>query len=222
MYIPRLFKEIDFQKTTEFIRQHSFGILVSSVDGLAVATHLPFHLIEKEGELYLQTHLARANPQWKTLSETTDVLVIFQGANTYISPTWYDHLNVPTMNYQVAHVHGKPRIVQDTSEVYELLKHQIEQQESQLGQRNPGAQSGQAYNIASLPEKFLHTEMRGLVGLEVKVARMEASFKLSQNRDEANYRNIIDQLDKSNQPDDKEIAKAMQQVYDTKAYNQKY
>jgi predicted FMN-binding regulatory protein PaiB len=104
----------------------------------------------------------------------TDVLVVFGGPHAYISPRWYDHVNVPTMNYVAVHATASPGLIEDGQEVYALLKSQIEQFEAKP----------EAYNIGTLPSTFLAGEMRGLVALEIAVDRWEGNFKLSQNRDE--------------------------------------
>ncbi len=212
IYTSSLFKETDPQKQLDFIRQHSFGVLVKSVNQVLQATHLPFELVEKEaGQYVLQTHLARANPQWRTLDTEREVLVIFQGPHAYISPSWYDHVNVPTMNYLAVHAYGLPRLVEDAEEVVQLLKKQVDQQEGR--QAHP-------FRIEQLPEKFLRSEMRGLVALEVTITRLEASFKLSQNRDETNYRNILSELSKSENPQHLSLLEEMRQVYERKGYKQ--
>ncbi len=206
MYIHPSNRETDETRLLDFVRHHPFGILVSSTDGVPVATHLPFEIVQMEGKILLRTHLARANKHWKQLNENQAVLAIFGGPQAYISPRWYDHVNVPTMNYIAVHAYGKPRLVHDAEEVYQLLKSQIEQHES-----HP-----EKYNIQTLPPDFLKAEMRGLVGLEISVDRWEGNFKLSQNRDEKNYRNIVDQLEKTGNATG--IVEAMKDVYDRQGY----
>lgn len=208
MYINPYNREKDETKLLEFVRLHPFGLLVSTRQNVPVATHLPFLLSSQGEKTVLHTHLSRANGQWKGLDGSTDVLVVFGGPHAYISPRWYDHVNVPTMNYVVVHAYGKPRIIQDTAEVYELLKSQIEQFETKP----------EEYNIGTLPPAFLADEMRGLVGVEIAVDRWEGNFKLSQNRDEKNYRNIVAELGKTGNQTG--ITEAMQAVYEAKGYKQ--
>jgi transcriptional regulator len=210
MYAPSFFKETDPEKIRAFIRQQRLGILVNSVDHVPVATHIPFELVALEnGEYVLQGHLARGNAQWRQLDPDRELLVIFQGPHGYVSPRWYDHVNVPSMNYLAAHAYGKPRLVEDVDEVYRMLKRQIETHEGE----NTGA-----YHIDLLPEKFLKAEMRGIVGVEIAITRLEASFKLSQNRDESNYRNILAELSKSEDPQDQALLAEMRKVYESKGY----
>jgi transcriptional regulator len=210
MYINKLNLETNFDRILPFLKENNFGTLVSATAGIPIATHLPFEITgDTPDKLIIRTHLAKANKQWKELSPETEILVIFQGANAYISPRWYDHINVPTMNYVAVHAYGKPRIIEDSEEVYVLLKSQIETFEKE---HLP------AYNITTLPEPFLKAEMRALVALEIKVDRIEANFKLSQNRDEKNYRNIIEQLERREDADSRLIASLMKEVYARAGY----
>lgn len=205
MYINKFNRE----KIVQFIQQNSFGALINSVNNIPQATHVPFHIqADNKQEMVLRTHIARANPQWRSFLPGSEVLVIFQGANTYISPRWYNHINVPTLNYMAVHIYGSCRIIDDPEAVYQLLKSQVEQFEQE---------HITDYNITTLPENFLKAEMRALVGLEIKVNRIEANFKLSQNRDEENYRNIIARLEQKPDADSKTIANEMKKVQAARA-----
>ncbi len=206
MYINPYNREKDEAKLLEFVRLHPFGMLVTTRQNVPVVTHVPFFPATEGDKTVLRTHLSRANRQWKGLDGQTDVLAVFGGPHAYISPRWYDHVNVPTMNYVAVHAYGKPRLIEDAGQVYQLLKSQIEQFETQPD----------AYNIGTLPAKFLADEMRGLVALEIVVDRWEGNFKLSQNRDEKNYRNIVAELGKTGNPTG--ITEAMQRVYEAQGY----
>ncbi len=200
MYINPYNREKDEAKLLAFVRLHPFGMLVTARENVPAATHVPFLPAVEDGKIVLRTHLSRANGQWKGLDGQTDVLVVFGGPHAYISPRWYDHVNVPTMNYVAVHAYGKPHLIEDSAAVHALLKSQIEQFETDLA----------AYNIGTLPDKFLAGEVRGLVALEIAVDRWEGNFKLSQNRDEKNYRNIVAELGKTGNPTG--ITEAMQAV----------
>jgi transcriptional regulator len=206
MYINPYNREKDEAKLREFVRLHPFGMLVTARENVPVATHVPFLLVAEGDKTILRTHLSRANKQWKELDGQTDVLAVFGGPHAYISPRWYDHVNVPTMNYVAVHAYGKPRLIEVAAQVYALLKSQIEQFETKP----------EAYNIGTLPEKFVADEMRGLVALEIVVDRWEGNFKLSQNRDEKNYRNIVAELGKTGNPTG--ITEAMLRVYEAQGY----
>jgi transcriptional regulator len=153
--------------------------------------------------------MAKANFQWKHLQPDTEVLVIFQSPAAYISPRWYDHMNVPTLNYVAVHVYGQPYIIENEEEVYQMLKKQMEQFEGKHAEE---------YNINSLTPKFYQNEIKGLVALKISINRMEANFKLSQNRDEKNYRNVLQELEKLPDAGSKAIAVLMKQVYEVQGY----
>lgn len=120
MYIHPLNKWEDEPEIVDFIRKNAFATLISQVDGKPFATHLPFVLGKSNsGEPVLSGHLAKANQQWKSISENEDVLVIFQGPNAYISSSWYNHENVPTWNYLAVHISGKIRLIEGE----ELMDH---------------------------------------------------------------------------------------------------
>ena len=189
MYIPKLYREEDRIKILEFIRQNDFATLVTYDSEKPIASHLLMGILEEGEKLFVNGHMSRANPQWKTFENNTEVLVIFQGPHTYISPTWYNHINVPTWNYQSVHVYGKPRIITDYNETYELLKRLIDRYESTSH-----------YQLESLPKDFVEKEIKGIVAFQIEVTRIEGNYKLSQNRKDEDYANIIVQLE--NREDD--------------------
>jgi transcriptional regulator len=125
------------------------------------------------------------------------VLVIFQGPHTYISPTWYNHVNVPTWNYQAVHVYGSPRIVTG-DEYYAML--------SRLIARHEG---GTSYRMEDLLQDFAEKQMNGTVGFQIAVTRIEANYKLSQNRDDEDYHNIISHLHEREDEMSHAVAEAM-------------
>jgi transcriptional regulator len=103
MYIPKLYREEDREKILELLRANNFPALVTYDGVKPIATHLPVEITQTEdGGLRVYGHMSRANPQWKSFGKG-EVLLVFQGAHTYISPRWYDHVNVPTWNYMMAH-----------------------------------------------------------------------------------------------------------------------
>ncbi len=118
MYIPVWFHEQNRAVLRDLMRQFSFATLITqSMDtgGELFASHLPFVLDAERGEHgVLRTHVALANPQWRMLSETREVLTLFQGPHAYISPSWHvKHPSVPTWNYAVVHAYGLPRLLSE-------------------------------------------------------------------------------------------------------------
>src|SRR4030095_12893565 len=150
MYISKLYREEDREKIVEFLRQNEFATLVTYDGEKPTASHLLMEVVENGENLLVNGHMSRVNPLWKTFENNFEVLVIFQGPHTYISPTWYNHVNVPTWNYQAVHVYGRPRIVTDQEEVYEIL--------SRLVSRN---ESDASYRLETLSRDFVTKEIKG-------------------------------------------------------------
>ena len=199
MYTPKLYREEDRSKIVEFLQNNEFVTLVCYDGQKPVASHLLVEAEERE-KLFLNGHMSKANPLWKTFEMSPEVLVIFQGPHTYISPTWYNHVNVPTWNYQAVHVYGKPRLVTDFEEAYHLLKRLVDRHEK----------SGR-YRMETLPQDFVEKEIRGVMAFQIEVTRIEANYKLSQNRTDDDYRNIISHLEKRTDDLSHGVAAAMKQ-----------
>ena len=189
MYIPKAFREDHINTLHKLMREYSFATLITQHEGVPFATHLPFILDAQRGPNgTLLAHMARANPQWHDFASAQDVLVIFQGPHAYISPSWYEvELSVPTWNYAVVHAYGIPRLIEDGEELYQLLKTLIETHEAQFEKPWP----------FQLPDDYLQKMMRGIVGFEIEITRLEGKFKLSQNRTEAEREKVIAALQKS-------------------------
>lgn len=183
MYVPKLYREEDREKIVEFLRRHDFATLVAHDGEKPIASHLLVEIVEEDEKLFINGHMSRANPMWRLFDRNPEVLVIFQGPHTYVSPTWYNHLNVPTWNYQSVHVYGKPRLVANPGESYGILKRLVERYE----QDSP-------YRMETLPQDFVIKEMKGIVAFQIEVTRLEASYKLSQNRNDEDYWNIVSRL----------------------------
>jgi len=197
MYIPKLYREEDREKILEFLKQNNFPAFVTYDGEKPVATHLPVEVLENEnGSLTILGHMSRANPQWKSFGEQ-EVLLIFQGAHTYISPRWYDHVNVPTWNYLMVHVYGKIRLVEG-EELYSLLSRLVKNHEEPT-----------AYSLEALPQDFVQKEMNGVAGFAVDVTRVDAGYKLSQNRNDGDHENIIRELEGRGDENSAAVAKSM-------------
>ncbi len=203
MYIPHYYREEDRQRIVEFMRQNEFSTLVALDGKKPAASHLLVEVLEEKDHLLVVSHMAKANPLWKLLDPGNEVLFIFQGPHTYISATWYDHVNVPTWNYQSVHAYGTPRIITDHDEIYAALSRLIQRNEDQP-----------AYRLETLPQDFVEKEMKGIVAFQVEITRLEASFKLSQNRNADDYQNIIIQLGKRPDEFSHKVAQAMRENRD--------
>jgi transcriptional regulator len=189
MYIPKQFKEEDKAAIAELICEFGFATLVSVNHQLPWATHIPLELEIRESEWFLTGHVARANPQWKNFETQPHVLAIFMGPHTYVSPSWYNHPNVPTWNYMAAHLSGKLRLISDV---------ELDQSLRKLMARYENAHAEKPQGYHEIPAKTLEVDLRGVVGFEIKVEKIEAAYKLSQNRDAESYASVIEHLKKLN------------------------
>lgn len=203
MYIPKLYQVTDEAVINRFIQQNSFATLVSCDEQTPVATHLPLELVQTaNGDKFLHGHVSRANKHWQTFNSANDVLAIFSGPHTYVSARWYQQVNVPTWNYMVVHVYGKPRLITDHDELYDMLKQLVVKYET-------NAVTDKPYKLETLPPEYVKKEMRGIVGFKIKIERFEAKFKLSQNRQQQDYDNVIAELQKSDGSNALAVAQAM-------------
>ena len=200
MYIPRYYQVTDIAEMRAFIRENPFGTMVTTHHGKPIASHLPLELHKRKGDYYVTGHMAYANPQWRTFEESKDnVLVMFNGPEAYISSSWYQSNNVPTWNYQAVHVYGYASVMteEELQEDLTLLLKKYEQDRE---------------NAALWEDLSLQTkrQIKGIVGFKIKVLDMQAAYKLSQNRNETDYRNIISKLYEEDTMQSKEMAELME------------
>ncbi|RYX83030.1 FMN-binding negative transcriptional regulator [bacterium] len=187
MYQPKSFVLEDSELIGRLISENSFAALVSNGEGGLEASHLPFEW-DAESQTLI-SHMARANKQWRNFDER-EVLVIFSGPHGYISPSWYEtELAVPTWNYVVVHAYGVPRIIEDDEQVEALLTRLIDKYEST---RNP------RWRLEA-PADWQQNLRKAIVGFEMKVTRLEAKAKLSQNRPRADIEGVIGALEHEGQ-----------------------
>src|SRR5262245_9472467 len=170
VYLPPAFTEARPEVLIGHIDRYDFGLLVSHGPVGLVASHIPF-LLEREGEaLHLHGHLARPNPQVDDLARGGEVLAIFTGPHAYISPLWYkDGPSVPTWNYVDVHAYGTLRLVEDAGWLRDLLH--------RLSERHEGG-SSQPWRMRDLPDSYLEGMLKGIVGLDIAVTRLEGKYKL--------------------------------------------
>ena len=187
MYHFSYFKEKDKQVIREFMGQNPFAFLTgSTTKGQQVATQIPLLLEEREGELYLQGHIMRNTDHHKAFQENPNVLVVFTGPDTYVSASWYSNPQIgSTWNYMSVHVTGKMNMMSDSGLVQLMKKLTLKFEKG-------NHQSQTIYD--KLPESYLNKMMPAIIGFEIKADFIENVFKLSQNRDEKSYLNIISKL----------------------------
>jgi transcriptional regulator len=197
MFIPNKFKMTELSEKHQFIHDFGFGLLVSSADGLS-ATHLPFVLETDEGEQgILYAHCAKANPQWKNL-EDKNILVIFTGPHSYISPSWYTSKPaVPTWNYTAVHAYGIASLLnqQDTLNAVDQI---VEKYEPQLLVKRD-----------IVTDQIKHKMLAGIVGFKIELTKIEGQLKLGQNRSQDDQTGIYNALNSSSNFDDLALAKYM-------------
>jgi transcriptional regulator len=203
MYIPKINKLTEQETIYRFIEENSFAIIVSELNGEIIATHMPVELEENDkGEKVLRSHMAKQNPQWNNFEKAEQLLVIFNGPHTYISSSWYDHVNVPTWNYIAVHVYGKPRILNEEETIGVLTR---------LVNRYENA-SEKPFKMENLSEDYLQSHLKALVAFEISIDRIDAKQKLSQNRNEHNYDLVINELDKREDEQSDAVKKEMERI----------
>lgn len=192
MYQPAQFAEHRPEEWHRLIREHPLGMLVTATAAGLEAEHLPFVLEAERGPTgTLLAHVARANPVWRAVGEGDAVMVVFRGAQGYISPSWYPskhehHRHVPTWNYEVVHVHGRIRVLDDTKAVRGAVAKLTRQ--SEAGEPVP-------WKMGDAPADYLASELAQIVAIEIAIERIEGKRKLSQNRDERDFRNVVETLE---------------------------
>ncbi|WP_342047565.1 FMN-binding negative transcriptional regulator, partial [Bacillus sp. OTU530] len=199
MYIPKYFRVTDMDEIREFVQMNSFGTIVTTKQGKPIATHLPLQFNKEGDDYYITGHMAYGNPQWRTLETCEDILVMYQGPHAYISSSWYGHENVPTWNYQSVHVYGTASILNEEELQQDLI---MLLQKYEKHRKNPVLWD-------KLSPQLLEKELKGIVGFKIKVQEIQASYKLSQNRNEEDYHNIVNKLHEEKDLNSQQMAEVM-------------
>ncbi|MCP2164921.1 FMN-binding negative transcriptional regulator [Goodfellowiella coeruleoviolacea] len=186
MYVPRHFAAEDDAVHTLLASHGAADLVTATADGL-VATMLPFFYDHERGRLL--GHLARNNDQWRQ-AVIGDALVIVRGPDSYITPSWYaskaEHGRVvPTWNYMTAHVYGTVTVHHDPDWLADVVRRLTDKHE---------AQRPHPWSVNDAPPEFISGQLRAIVGVEVAIKRIEAKFKLSQNRPAADIDGVINGL----------------------------
>jgi len=187
MYNLPYFKETDGQAVMEFIHQHPFAFVVGCDENQQpVATQIPVFIEEREDKLFLSGHMMRKTDHCKAFEKNPAVLCVFTGPHTYVSATLYSNPHqASTWNYMSVHVKGEMRLLGD-AQLVDVLK------KTSLHFENNNEASATAFH--NLPEDYTRKLMNAIVAFEVEVQSIDSVFKLSQNRDEESYQNIIEHL----------------------------
>ena len=201
MYIPEFNREEDRATILAFMRANPFAVLVSNVDGIPFATHLPLLIDDADDQIVIQGHMAKANAHWKSMKEGEESLIIFHGPHAYISPSLYESReSVPTWNYAAVHVYGEPTLFTDEESLRATLHRMIDTFESSY-----------MTQWSELSEEYRSRMMKHIVGFNIKVKRLEGKFKLSQNRTKGEQARVIQCLNQSQDSNILGVAQLMQQ-----------
>ena len=199
MYIPATNRWEDQEGVRAFMQRFSFATIINvDSNGLAIATHLPFVVEQRENDLILKAHFARANEQWQLLNGQTS-LVIFSEPHAYVSPAHYDkEQNVPTWNYQAVHAYGQAKIIDDESAARIIIEDLIQQSEPAYMEQ-----------WKRLSPAYQEAMFKGIVAFEMLVADVQAKSKLSQNKQTGEQMRIAESLLHSSDPGERYLGKEM-------------
>lgn len=204
MYIPKPYHEDNADTLVAFMRANSFATLVSSLDGMLWATHLPLVVADQDGSVTLTGHLAKPNPHWQAFG-ADESLVIFNGPHAYVSPSLYEKAeSVPTWNYVAVHAYGIPHAItydENPQRLQAMLEGMIDQYD--------GAYQAQ---WRSLSDKFRRGMMSGIVGFELTVTRLEGKYKLSQNRSQTDQRRVAQAMLQRADPVERGVGETMERL----------
>lgn len=204
MYIPPHNRETERAHIVAFMRAYPFATMVTTGSQGISATHLPVLIDEGADNVFIAAHLARANSQWHDFENAQiEALLIFQEPHAFISTRHYEHaLSVPTWNYVAVHAYGAPRLLEGLEERLALVERMVAQFEGNLEQWN------------ALPNDFRVAKANGIVAFEMSIARLEARFKLSQDRSALEQARIVETLTASPASTEKAIGEMMRSRLD--------
>jgi transcriptional regulator len=185
MYTPKHNQVEDRAALLAYMRAYSFAALASAGPAGLMATHLPFVIEDEDGRIRLLAHMAKANPQWREFTAGTDAMVIFMQPHAYVSPRLYDsRQNVPTWNYVAVHAYGRPVLIEEREAKIELQHKLIRQHDADF-----------LAQMAELPENYLDAKLAAIVSFSLEVTRIDARFKLSQEKNTAERERIARDLE---------------------------
>jgi transcriptional regulator len=187
MYQPPHFREDDLGVQHALIREHPLGLLITAGASGLIANSVPFHLDAEGSEKgTLQLHLAKANTQWRDIQEGAAVLAVFQGANSYVTPSWYQTKRetgkvVPTWNYAIVQARGPARVIDDHGWLLKQINAITGQQEEK---RNA------PWAVGDAPDDFIRAQLKGIIGIEIEITAIDGKWKVSQNRPVADRQGV--------------------------------
>jgi transcriptional regulator len=201
MYVPKYNQQEDRAALLAYMRAHSFAALASAGPGGLMATHLPFVIEEESGRITLLAHMAAANPQWRDFAAGAEALVIFMEPHAYVSPRLYDsRQNVPTWNYVAVHAYGRPVLIEERAAKIALQQKLIRQHDADY-----------LTQMAELPESYLDARLAAIVSFSLAVTRIDARYKLSQDKNPAERERIARELEAAGDSAAVETARLMRE-----------
>ncbi|WP_421724046.1 FMN-binding negative transcriptional regulator [Bauldia sp.] len=207
MFQPSHHRETDIGRQHALIRDNPLGLLVTVGSDGPEANPIPFVLDTDRGPFgRLRGHLARANDQWRSFDPSFDALVVFQGPDAYVTPSWYvtkaeTGKVVPTWNYAVVQVRGPLCVIDDRAWLSDQIGALTRQQEE--SRREP-------WQVSDAPERFVEAMKNGIVGVEIEIRRIEGKWKVSQNRPAADRAGVVNGLRTEGGSDDLAMAELVQ------------
>jgi transcriptional regulator len=202
LYEPPLHRNENLPELHALIKERVFGLLISNGGEGLIANSVPFVLDAPASKLgTLKVHLARANPQWRDFQEHPDVLVVFQGRDHYITPSWYATKRetgkvVPTWNYTMVQAKGRAKVMDDA-----WLGQQIQELTGALEQRRE-----QPWAVTDAPADFVAMQRRAIVGVEIEILDIRGKWKTSQNRNAADRAGVVAGLEAMGDEDSRAMA----------------
>lgn len=187
MYQPPHFREDDLGVQHALIREHPLGLLITAGASGLIANSVPFHLDAEGSEKgTLQLHLAKANTQWRDIQDGAPVLAVFQGANSYVTPSWYQTKRetgkvVPTWNYAIVQARGPARVIDDHGWLLKQINAITGEQEEK---RNA------PWAVGDAPDDFIRAQLKGIIGIEIEITAIDGKWKVSQNRPVADRQGV--------------------------------
>lgn len=190
MHCPATFREERLDVLHDLMTAHPLATLITAGRGGLTANLIPFLLHAGGDQGILRAHLARGNKQLDDLREGVETLVVFQGPECYVTPSWYaskaEHGKVvPTWNFAMVQVRGKPQVIDDAGWVLAQLQQLTGEHEN--GRKHP-------WRLSDAPDEFIAAQLKGIVGIEIPILSIEGKWKLSQNRLPADRQGVIDGL----------------------------
>ena len=209
MYNSKPHQEHDLGRLHQHMLDTRLAVLVSHGDQGLLATHLPVLVDTTEGEFgTVYAHLARANRQWQDLAQGVEALLVFPGADAYVSPGYYPSKAdnpkvVPTWNYLAVHAYGTAEVIHDAEPLLAMV--------SRLTDRHEQGRS-EPWKVTDAPADYLDGMLRAIVGIRLPVARLQEARKLSQNRSDQDIAGVREGLTASPDQLDKQLAAHMRQA----------